>query len=179
MNFEELLKTRECACGKTHSCSIHHIIIGKGANGKLGALLGDYKNILLVADTNTFAACGEEIKAQIGSKLVDEHIFVRKGLVIPNEEACDEVFAKITDETDLIVGVGSGVIQDICKYASFERKLPYFIVATAPSMDGYASVGAAMIMGGMKVTYSTHVPEVIIGDIDVLKAAPMEMIQSG
>ena len=46
-------------------------------------------------------------------------------------------------------------------------------------MDGYASVGAAMIMGGMKVTYSAHVPEVIIGDIDVLKDAPMEMIKSG
>ncbi len=179
MNFEELLKERECACGKTHSCSIKHIIIGKGANGKLGALLGDYSHILLVADKNTYAACGEAIKAQIADKLEGELVFVREGLVIPNEEACDEVFDCITEKTDLIVGVGSGVIQDICKYVSFERKLPYYIVATAPSMDGYASVGAAMIMGGMKVTYSTHVPQVIIGDIDVLKDAPMEMIQSG
>ncbi len=179
MNFDELLREKECACGKKHSCSIQHIIIGRGANGKLGALLGGYQNILLVADTNTYAACGDEIKTQIGDKLEGEHVFVREGLVIPNEEACDEVFEKLTDKTDLIVGVGSGVIQDICKYVSFERKLPYFIVATAPSMDGYASVGAAMIMGGMKVTYTTHVPQVIIGDIDVLKDAPMEMIQSG
>ena len=179
MNFDELLREKECACGKKHSCSIQHIIIGKGANGKLGALLEAYKNVLLVADTNTYAACGEEIKAQIGDRLEGKLVFVREGLVIPNEEACDEVFACITEKTDLIVGVGSGVIQDICKYVSFERKLPYFIVATAPSMDGYASVGAAMIMGGMKVTYTTHVPQVIIGDIDVLKDAPMEMIQSG
>lgn len=27
----------------------------------------------------------------------------------------------------------------------YQAKLPYYIVATAPSMDGYASKGAAMI----------------------------------
>jgi len=71
------------------------------------------------------------------------------------------------------------VIQDLCKCVSFQEKLPYHIIATAPSMDGYASVGAAMIIGGMKVTYTAHVPEVIIGDIDILKDAPMDMIKSG
>ena len=61
MNFEELLKGRDCACGMKHTCSIKHIIIGKGANEQLGGLLGDYKKILLVADTNTYAACGVEL----------------------------------------------------------------------------------------------------------------------
>jgi len=50
----------------------------------------------------------------------------------------------------------------------FENNLPYFIVAAAPSMNGYASVGAAMIVDGMKVTYNAHfwanipVPMIII-----------------
>ena len=179
MDFEKLLKGKECACGMTHTCAIKHIVIGKGANMKLGGLLGDYKKILLVADTNTYAACGEVIRDQIGDKLESVLIYERDGLLIPNEEAVEEMNAKLTEETDLIVGVGSGVIQDTCKYVSHRAKLPYAIVATAPSMDGYASVGAAMIMGGMKVTYSAHVPEIIIGDIDVLKDAPMEMIKSG
>lgn len=179
MNFEELLKDKPCRCGMTHKCSIKHVIIGKGANDKLGSLLGGYKKILLVADTNTYATCGEQIKAQIGDRLESVLIYQRDGLVIPNEEAVEELRAKITGDTDLIVGIGSGVIQDTCKYVSFQEKLPYYIVATAPSMDGYASVGAAMIMGGMKITYSAHVPEVIIGDVDVLKDAPMEMIKSG
>lgn len=179
MNFEELLKDKPCACGMTHTCSIKHILVERGANDKLCGLLGDYRKILLVADTNTYAACGEKIKAQIGDRLESELIYQRDGLVIPNEEAVDEMLAMLTDDTDLIIGIGSGVIQDTCKYVSFQRKLPYYIVATAPSMDGYASVGAAMIMGGMKITYSTHVPEVIIADVDVLKDAPMEMIKSG
>lgn len=47
----------------------------------------------------------------------------------------------ISDTTDLLLGVGSGVIQDLCKYVSFKRGLPYFIAAAAPSMDGYAAAG--------------------------------------
>ena len=80
---------------------------------------------------------------------------------------------------DVIVGIGSGVIQDLCKYVSFNSGIPYYIVATAPSMDGYASSGAAMIMGGMKVTYSAKVPDAILADPVVLKDAPFSMIQAG
>ena len=179
MNFEELLKDKPCSCGMTHTCSIKHVIIGKHANRQVGKLLEGYHRVLLVADTNTYKTCGPEIEGQIGDKLESVLIYQRDGLLIPNEEAVEELSARITGQTDLVVGIGSGVIQDICKYVTHQAGLPYYIVATAPSMDGYASVGAAMIMGGMKITYSTHVPTAIIGDIDVLKDAPMEMIKSG
>ena len=46
-------------------------------------------------------------------------------------------------------------------------------------MDGYASKGAAMILGSMKVTVNAHVPEMILADLDILKDAPMALIQSG
>jgi len=36
-----------------------------------------------------------------------------------------------------------------------------------------------MIIGNMKITYNAHVPEVIIGDVYILKDAPMDMIRSG
>ncbi len=179
MNFEELLKDRPCSCGMTHSCSIKHIIVAPGAVNSVGGLVEKYDHILLVADTNTYATCGDKVAEQLGDKLESTLIYRRDGLVIPNEEAVEELRAALTDKTDLIVGIGSGVIQDTCKYVSFQEKLPYHIVATAPSMDGYASVGAAMIMGGMKITYSTHVPEAIVADVDVLKDAPMDMIKAG
>ena len=179
MNFEELLRDKPCDCGMTHRCSIKHVIIESGAVQKVGSLLGGYQHILLVADTNTYATCGPEVEKQIGDKLESVLIYQRDGLLIPNEEAIEEMRAKLTKETDLIVGIGSGVIQDLCKCVSFQEKLPYHIIATAPSMDGYASVGAAMIIGGMKVTYSAHVPEAIVADADILKDAPMDLIKSG
>ena len=179
MDFEELLRGRACECGMTHTCAIRHVVIGEGANRRLAPLLAEYRSVVLVADTHTYAVCGETIRDQIGEKLEATKVYARAGLLIPNEEACAELHACLTERTDLIVGVGSGVIQDICKYVSWQAKLPYAIVATAPSMDGYASASAAMIWNGMKVTYPAHVPVAILGDIDVLKDAPMDMIRSG
>ena len=106
-------------------------------------------------------------------------VFERQGNLVPDERAVSELEAALTEETDLIVGVGSGVINDLCKYVSWKRGLQYVIVATAPSMDGYASSGAAMITDGMKVTYTTHPPMMIFGDTDVLRHAPEDMIRSG
>jgi glycerol-1-phosphate dehydrogenase [NAD(P)+] len=80
---------------------------------------------------------------------------------------------------DIVVGIGSGVINDLCKYVSFKRDLPYYIVATATSMDGYASVGSALILEGMKVTLNARPPKGIIGDTAVLKDAPLDMIKAG
>lgn len=52
-------------------------------------------------------------------------------------------------------------------------------LATAPSMDGYASKGSALILNGMKVTLNADVPKAIIGDVNLLRTAPFDMIQAG
>lgn len=168
-----------CSCGRVHRCEIKHVEIGRNALSALPKLTMGYTRILLVADRNTYNVCGEAVEALLGDRREQTLILHRGGLLVPNEEAIREVGQALTDQTDLIVGIGSGVIQDLCKYVSFEAGLPYQIIATAPSMDGYASKGAAMITDNMKVTYSAHTPEAIIGDLDILKHAPMEMIQSG
>ena len=53
------------------------------------------------------------------------------------------------------------------------------VVATAPSMDGYASTGAAMILGGMKETVPAGLPRAIVADTEVLRNAPIDMIKAG
>lgn len=179
INFAELLQPVQCTCGKVHTCPIRHIEIGSGAIRKIGSIVENYHHILLVADRNTYAVCGEQVGEQLADRLEQVFVYQREGILVPDETAVGEMEQHITENTDLIVGVGSGVIQDLCKYVSYQHKLPYHIVATAPSMDGYASVGAAMIWENMKVTFSCHVPEAIIGDVDVLKDAPMEMIRAG
>ena len=46
-------------------------------------------------------------------------------------------------------------------------------------MDGYASVGAALILDGMKVTKNTRVPKAIFADPLVLSGAPIDMQRAG
>ena len=179
MDFSELLKPIKCSCGKIHTCAIKHIEIGQGAVYKLREYTQNYRHILLVADNNTYAVCGKQAEDLLADRLAKVFVYQRDGILVPNEVAVAEMEQFLTAEIDLIIGIGSGVIQDLCKYVSFRHNLPYHIVATAPSMDGYASVGAAMIWGNMKATFNCHVPEVIIGDVDALKDAPMEMIRAG
>jgi len=178
MNIQELLKGMDCPCGRHHRCDIQFVDIRKGAIASLTGLCRDVEKILLVADENTYAAAGAQTEAALTGKAVTRVIFTGKTVLIPNEVAVERVTAALGD-AQRIIGIGSGVIQDLCKYVSFQSGVPYYVVATAPSMDGYTSTGAAMIMGGMKVTYAAGLPDAIVADTDVLRNAPMEMIRAG
>ncbi len=169
----------DCPCGKPHICPIRDIVIGEGALGSLPAVCEGFASVLLVADRNTYAACGRETDAILGNVVESRHIFEGSGVVIPDEAAVSAIEEKLTGRTDLIVGVGSGVINDLCKFVGHKRGIPYIMVATAPSMDGYASAGAAMILEGMKVTPAATPPMAIVADTEVLRNAPMDMIRAG
>lgn len=179
MNMQSLLGSRTCRCGKVHTCDIKAVFIGPGALDNIKETTRNYRHILLAADQNTYKVCGEAVKEQIGGALEHLLVYECEGYLVPDEQTLEALEQQVTGETDLVIGIGSGVIQDLCKYVSFQAGLPYHIVATAPSMDGYASEGAALIIGGMKVNYHAHVPEVIIGDTDILCDAPLEMLKAG
>lgn len=181
MDINTLVKGIDnCTCGKSHKCPMDYVIIGKDVLGSLTDICEKYQSILLVSDQNTYKVCGKEVAKILGDKITTSIMFeTGDAPLIPNEDAIAAIHAKYVDGVDLILGVGSGVINDLCKIVSFERKLPYYIVATAPSMDGYASVGSALILKGMKVTLNAAPPKAIIADTKVLKDAPMDMIQAG
>lgn len=172
------IKTVHCSCGRTHECPIKHVIIKKDAMLDLAGITENYRNILLVADENTYGAAGKQTEEGLKSKNVIRQIFPGEPLLIPDEKSITAVTEKLRG-VDLIVGIGSGVIQDLCKYVSHRESIPYMIVASAPSMDGYASSGAAMILNGMKVTVPSGLPEAIIADPKVLAKAPWPMIRAG
>ena len=178
MNINEILKGIDCKCGRHHSCPIEKIYVERDAISHLSELCEDYNRILIVADENTYSAAGEQTEKALLDKCLTKVVFSGKTILIPDEKAIAEV-EKHTQGQELIVGIGSGVIQDLCKYVSYFNKIPYMVVATAPSMDGYASSGAAMILKGMKETVPAGLPKAIVADTEVLRNAPMEMIKAG
>jgi len=145
---------------------------------RLSELCADYKRVIIVADENTYGAGGDRVEAALSDKELSRVIFDGGTVLIPDERAIDRVNASLGD-AEIIIALGSGVIQDLCKYVSHFSSVPYIDVATAPSMDGYASDGAAMILGGMKETVKAGLPRAIVCDVDILKNAPLEMIQAG
>ena len=176
------LKNPNCPCGKQHGADIYEVVTGKGAICRLPEfvrLLG-CKRPFLLADENTFAAAGRQVCNALESLDISysQYIFSGKSLE-PDERAVGAACMHFDTRCDLIVGVGSGVINDIGKILSNISGKKYIIVATAPSMDGYASATSSMSMDGLKVSLPSRCADVIIGDTDVLKNAPKHMLQAG
>ena len=170
-----------CPCGKVHTAAVDEVVIGRGAVTRLPELVRKYgKKPFVVADVNTYPAAGEKVCGLLeeGGIPYRSFVFQEKALE-PDEKAVGAAVMHYDAGCDVIVGVGSGVINDICKILSNVSGNPYIIVATAPSMDGYASASSSMSRSGVKVSLNSRCADVIIGDTDILETAPLHMLKSG
>jgi glycerol-1-phosphate dehydrogenase [NAD(P)+] len=84
-----------------------------------------------------------------------------------------------TGNADALVAVGSGSINDIVKYAGHLSGRPYAVFGTAPSMNGYTSVSAAITEHGLKKSLPATLPKGVFLDLDVMAAAPPRLVASG
>lgn len=167
-----------CPCGRKHETTVREVLCGKGALSELPNMFrrfGGSKPFIL-ADKNTYAVCGERVKEFFDDCTV--YVFEKEHLP-PDNSTVGGAFMHFDDSCDGIISIGSGVINDTAKILSRATKLPYIIVATAPSMDGYASDTSSMERDGFKISIPSKTPDGIIGDTDILKTAPDRMLRSG
>lgn len=179
---EYLHKEFDCECGRKHGTDLRDVVIESGAISRLPKLIaGAHCNFpMVVCDTRTMTAAGQCCIDALKSAEIKHILHIIAGdEIIPNEAVLGELLMAHRPQVDLLIAVGTGTINDLCKYLSYHLGIPYIVVATAPSMDGFASIGAALITDNLKTTYDTHVPIAIIGDVEVLKNAPMDMITAG
>jgi glycerol-1-phosphate dehydrogenase [NAD(P)+] len=91
---------------------------------------------------------------------------------------CKQII-KESINADSILAVGTGSVNDLCRYASFLSNKPYSVFATAPSMDGFASCVSPLIENGFKRTYTAISPLAVIADSDILARSPHELKAAG
>ncbi|MGI6500757.1 MAG: sn-glycerol-1-phosphate dehydrogenase [Anaerostipes sp.] len=174
----------DCSCGKHHTLDIKQIKMGKGVLPELPDMLKKFqgKKVYMLSDNHTFQAAGErtlKIMQDAGFDVKSVMIDSGDDILIPDEKAVGRMFMELEPETAVIVSVGSGTLNDMAKYMSARTKIPYIIVCTAPSMDGYAADGAPLILQGKKISFVATLPYGILGDTDIMKEAPMHMIHAG
>ena len=184
MSLKELeaIQKSGCACGKAHVADIDKILCGAGVVNELPAILGEYgtKKPYVLCDRNTYAAAGERVCALLEKAGISYTLYTyRDERPAPNEHNVGLAMMFLPADADMVIGVGSGVINDIGKIVSNVKGVPYIIVGTAPSMDGYASASSSMTREGLKISLASRAPDVIIGDTDILCKAPLKMMKSG
>lgn len=174
----------KCSCGREHFFEVSALSVGKGAVNDIVKIAKPFQDgkILIVSDNNTYAVAGKktaDLLRDNGFSVKELTFDCGKDILIPDEKTIGRILQEHDLDTSLIVGVGSGVINDSVKFVTSRTKIPYVIVATAPSMDGYVSDGAPIISGGFKYSPVAHFAHGVIGDTDFLETAPFDLIQAG
>lgn len=172
-----------CSCGRTHGVDIQKILIESGCIAKLPEVVRELggKRVFILADNNTYAVCGEQVETLLSEAGIAHHsrVFVSDMPLVPNEYAVGSALAVMDMEDDMILAIGSGTLNDTARLISARTHLPYIIVATAPSMDGFASTVSPLILDGMKITIPAVYPVAIVADTAIMKNAPMPMLTAG
>jgi len=177
---------KDCSCGKHHSIETLIAEIGPGASGltaQVSKKAGLSGKALVVADANTLTAAGEKALASLRSADIPYQLVIleKKGVrrLHADDELVSEVEQSIKPETGFCIAIGGGTINDVVKLGSFRRNKKYMVVSTAASMNGYTSAIAAIDVKGIKRTLSCGQPIAVVGDVDVLAKAPIEMNSAG
>lgn len=105
-----------------------------------------------------------------------------KNLILNNVEADEKNLRKIANHLsncNLIIGLGSGVISDLCKLTAAQKNIPYIIFPSAASMNGYLSKNASITISGYKKTLPATLPLAVFCDLDIIKNAPKKLTKAG
>lgn len=182
--IHDLSKT--CSCQNEHNeIPIESIVVKSGALNKVAHYLTkkSFKYPKIIADDKTMKAAGEKLAELLeaeGIKVTSCQITPdENGDVVADEKALVQVLLETGKTSDVMIAVGSGTIHDITRFCSATLNIPFISVPTAPSVDGFTSLGAPLIVRGEKKTFQMTSPIAVFADIDVLKNAPKEMIAAG
>lgn len=144
---------------------------GLVANLKLG------ERLAVVADENTYDVLGQRVAKALKAVAPDDAI------VLKAPHADMHTASDLADQLksyDSVIAVGSGTINDLCKYVTAQDGRRYGVFATAASMNGYTSTTASMTLAsGLKVSLPGQAPAGFFVDMAVSAGAPSYLAASG
>ena len=156
------------------------IAIERSLRGKEAELLGSLdlgRHLAVISDPATHVVLGSRVeralagRAKVASIQLDAQPHADLATVNRIRDACAA--------SDALVAVGSGTVNDLAKYAAALDHKPYAVFATAPSMNGYTSVNAAITVDGHKQTLAAAAARGVFVDLEIFAAAPARLIRAG
>ncbi len=175
----------DCQCGRHHQVPTKHLFYEKDALSKLPEFVksvADSQTFLVLADQRTYEVVGRLVEEGLEKSGADvQHLIVPDRDFEPpvtNEKTRDFLLEN-APTVDLYIAVGSGVMNDLGKWLAYLKKKPYVSVATAASMNGYASANVSATMDGLKVLFHAEACQAVFAIPEVIEQAPFELTTSG
>lgn len=161
---------------------INPIVVSDSAYDELEQYLRKeaFTNCTVVSDEQTHAAAGAEVAARArAAGLRVREIVLSPGEVVADEVRLIEILRQTSPEDELFIAAGSGTITDMTRFVSFKLGVPFVSCPTAASVDGFTSIGAPLVLKGIKQTVISQPPLAMFADTNVLCEAPPEMTAAG
>jgi glycerol-1-phosphate dehydrogenase [NAD(P)+] len=140
----------------------------------------DTPSFTLVSDPNTYAALGQQVEAalrQAGLRVLS--LVLTGDEIIADEAYLMRVMVQTPPGDQTYIAVGTGTITDIVRYVSFRTRNPFIAVPTAPSVDGFVSIVAPLVVGGIKETFTAQGPLAVFADLKTSIQAPPPLKAAG
>ncbi|MCI0478483.1 MAG: sn-glycerol-1-phosphate dehydrogenase [Anaerolineales bacterium] len=158
------------------------VYIGKNAIAELIAYckLNGLDKFVLVADQNTYAAMGKSVEDALKAAQFDVIVVVLSGdEVIADERYVVQVLTQVDRADRMYLAIGGGTLTDISRFVSHRTRNNFIALPTAPSVDGFTSLGAPLVVAELKQTFICHAPSALFADLGTLCAAPQRLIAAG
>lgn len=181
MDLTALIKSfKACPCGRPHRFDLKTYEADRGLVKKVGEILSSShfpKNIYVVSD-ETAMSVSDGLLDSLRENGFDFTVKIYPDMRYAYMDTSKEIMTA-SAPFDGILSIGTGSVNDVCRYAAAKTNKEFAIFATAPSMDGFASDSAPLIDNNFKISYPCRQPSVIIADTDILAASPIELKAAG
>jgi glycerol-1-phosphate dehydrogenase [NAD(P)+] len=171
--------------GKPGTVPYKSVVIAESLEGRESELvtsLGIKGRIAVVCDQNTRDVMGLRVAKALQSAH-NSGISGVETIVLDHPHADEATLDELRQRTrhaDALVAVGSGTINDLCKFVTATDGRDYCVFGTAPSMNGYTSTTASITLAnGLKVSKPAHAPLGVFIDLRVNAAVPTYLIAAG
>jgi glycerol-1-phosphate dehydrogenase [NAD(P)+] len=134
----------------------------------------------LVADQNTYPVLGKAVEETLKTRGFDLITVILHGReIIADEHYLMQVLLRASNEERVYLAVGSGTITDITRFVSHRARTSFISIPTAPSVDGFTSPGAPLVIARLKQTFPAQPPAAVFADLATLMAAPRRLVAAG
>ncbi len=158
------------------------VYIGKDTSTKLVEYCREqgFDKFLLVCDQNTYPVLGRAVEEALSRQGFDVITACLSGEeIIADEHYLIQALLKADRQERVFLAVGSGTLTDITRFASFKTKTSFISLPTAASVDGFTSIGAPLVIEGLKKTILCQPPVAVFADLPTLCAAPRLLSAAG
>ncbi len=135
---------------------------------------------MLIADRNTYPILGQAVEQALLARGWDvKKVVFEQDEVVPDETFLVQALVQADQVERMYLAVGSGTLTDITRFVSHRTRRPFLSLPTAPSVDGFTSPSASLVLGRIKKTVISQPPQAVFAHLPVLADAPQAMIAAG